>query len=221
MPTVGKNMEMRLQRKEKERVMARKMVTFRIKGVSPTMIHSNQTADPLNPWAIEKARVSAKKKKTPEDHFRIAEVEFFSSFYDSKKPPFWPGVNVKKMLVEAAKSQKRGKDVQKALSVPGECRIEYAEPKKDATAEDLWRPYATVEKFTQNPFAKRMLVKNQTSTVVRTRPIFNDWGLTINVSYDTEVFRSDDEIRELLVYAGQYIGLSDARNIDFGRFEIA
>lgn len=57
----------------------------------------------------------------------------------------------------------------------------------------------------------------QRGRVMRSRPKFENWGLTFDVVVTEEEIR-EDTIKEILKYAGNFIGIGDFRP-KFGRFE--
>jgi len=54
--------------------------------------------------------------------------------------------------------------------------------------------------------------------IVRSRPKFENWGLTFDVIVTEEELRAET-VKNILIYAGNYIGIGDFRP-KFGRFEV-
>lgn len=183
-------------------------LNVRFTGSSGTILHNGQLADPMNPYAKEIKKISGKRNKTDEDHVEIARIEFFGSFYlDENHGPCWPGENIERMLVDAAKKSKQGPKAKMSLFVDGVCPIIYRGPK---TREELW----LLEEF-------RIVasVRVQQSRVMRTRPIFRQWELVVPIQYDPTLIDESDVLRWCEV-AGQQIGLSEWRP-RYGRFSVA
>ena len=78
-------------------------VSFRIKGVVPTIMCNGQTSDPLNPFAKQMKKISSKRNKTEDDHLELARIEWHASLYvDAKGRPCWPSENIEAMMIAAA-----------------------------------------------------------------------------------------------------------------------
>ena len=59
----------------------------------------------------------------------------------------------------------------------------------------------------------------QRQRIMRTRPIFNEWSVTVELSFDTRVI-TRDSLLEYAEDAGMYCGLLDGRSKSMGRFEV-
>jgi hypothetical protein len=137
----------------------------------------------------------------------MGRLEFHGSLYlDDDSRLVMPGENIERMLVDAAKKQRLGREFTSAIICDGLWPIEYEGPK---SADDLWK---------DKRFVDRRAVKVQTSRVIRTRPKFNVWSLSFVVDFLPSVLNRD-QVRDALVVAGRIVGLGDYRP-KFGRFEI-
>lgn len=167
-------------------------------------MHNGRLADPLDEYTQALKGLTGKRAKTDEDHEEVARAEWMGSLYtDEQGRPCWPGENVEIMIRNAARKEKRGKDVEKGLMSAGNWPLKYQGPKD---LEALWK---------SKKFLHRARVKQG---IIRTRPMFTDWELVFDVDYDDEVLDQRDLVR-WIEYAGRYIGLSDWRP-KFGRFEV-
>lgn len=106
----------------------------------------------------------------------------------------------------AARKQKRGKDAAAALFVTANFPLEYEGPRNP---EELWK----VKEFR---FAS--LVRVQQARIVRTRPIFKEWGATVYFELNTDLVNQADAELWMQI-AGYEVGLMDWRP-KFGKFEI-
>jgi hypothetical protein len=61
--------------------------------------------------------------------------------------------------------------------------------------------------------------KNSTTKVWRVRPMLEEWGATFKI-IDPASRMTEEELREIVGYAGLMVGLGDNRINNFGRFEI-
>ena len=190
--------------------MAFQELSISIKGVSPTLMHNGQLADPLNKFAKALKVVTSKRKKTDDDHEEMARLEFLGSLYvtgDGK--PCWPGECIETMFKQAARMSKLGKQVERGLWCDGDWPLDYKGPKD---ADSLWAD----ERFR---FTCGVKNPGSGSRVMRTRPIFRDWGLSFVVQFDPECL-NESQVREFAETAGKYVGLSDFRP-RYGRFQVA
>ena len=182
-------------------------LTVKLTGTSPTIIHSGQMANPLNPFAKALKVISGKRKKADEDFADMARIEFMGSLYlCADGSPGWPGENVEAMLGEAARKSKEGKIAKMAMFIDGVLPLIYSGPK---TAEKLWD---------KEEFRITVAVKVQTSRVMRTRPIFRQWELIVPIQFD-ESLVDEAVVLKWVEVAGQQIGLSDWRP-RYGRFTV-
>jgi len=182
--------------------------TYRIKGTVPTIMHSGRMANPLDEYAKAIKQITPKRNKTDEDYEEMRRLEFFGALYQTEDgAPGWPGENIESMLRAAARTQKRGKDVEKALlSEPVVFPLIYDGP-KDAVTLSMTPRFVDTRK-----------AGVQRSAVMRTRPIFTEWELEFTVHVRIDKLNPTD-VDEFVVIAGRDIGLSDYRP-KFGRFVV-
>ena len=197
--------------------------TYRIKGLTPTMLHSGQLANPLSPIAKEIKRFTSKKKKTDEDLGTVSKLEWLGCFYFEKEGAFdvkgndvkitasygrpnWPAANIERMLQDAAAKNKLGKQFKAGVTILDDAPIIYDGP---STIDEL---------FGQQRFSSTVPAKVQRSTVMRTRPIFREWELEFTVHFMPDIV-DEHSLDEAVEIAGKLIGLSDYRP-KYGRFEV-
>jgi hypothetical protein len=183
------------------------VLNFKIQGTTPTILHNGQMADPLNRYAKALKEITPKQKKTDPDHEAMARIEWEAGLYlDSDLRVSWPGENIQQMLVAAARKTKAGKDAMAGLFVAGMSPIQYDGP---TGVEELWE---------DERFRLRVPVRVKQARVMRTRPIFRDWGIEFAVNYLPEVIKPA-EIKSWVQTAGVVIGLSDWRP-QYGKFVV-
>ena len=177
-----------------------------IEGTRALLMHNSRLADKLDPITQEKAKVSAKRKKTDEDDLLLSHLEWQGGLYfDETVGPYLPGDNVFKSLVEAARKSKQGKQVEQGLMIESDVNpIAYDGPRD---LQELWE---------DKRFVHRCTVKQQTSRITRTRPIFQQWRTEIEGAFDENVLDFND-VSTFATIAGQYIGVGDWRP-KYGRF---
>lgn len=186
------------------------MARFRItcEGTSPLLMHSARLADPLDPIVKEIKKFSSKKKKTDDDHERMAYWEFVGGMYHTDPSgPYVPAANFRKAFIEAARKSRDGKNVEQGMFVDTLVNpILYNGPR---TIDELWR---------DKNFVDRSCVKVQASRLMRTRPIFHKWAVDAECTYDPALL-DFDKIVAFARIAGDYIGLCDYRPL-YGRFRV-
>lgn len=181
--------------------------TLSLTGTAPLLLHSAQLSDPLNQWTKQIAKVSGKRQKTEEDHQELGRLEHRGGMYfDSEFGPYLPGSNVEAALFRAASKQKLMSALKTALVIPEEVNpLAYPGPRD---ADGLWA---------DKKYVHRASVKVGTSRVIRTRPQFPVWSVTVTGFLDTEII-DPDAFENIVETAGRVIGLGDWRP-RFGRFE--
>lgn len=189
-----------------------KQLRFTIHGTSPLLMHNDRLANPFDDYTKALKAVSSKRKKTEDDLFEMSRLEFLGGLYYSESAGIHvPGVNVFAMLKAAGKLRKMGAAINRAVLVQ-EDEIELKFPDAGATPDQLqaMRKYVDMRTIKNGPTSGR---------VVRTRPIFRDWGLQFTVLYDERAIQRDD-LEHAVADGGSMIGLGDYRP-RFGRFELA
>ncbi len=185
-----------------------KKLKLKLTGNAPLLMHSDIVADPLNPQTIELRKYTGNKKKTVADHLKIAELEWYAGLYlnDSDQVVI-PANNVYRMLIEGLRRRKLGKK--------GEAAVFF-----DVQAFELKHngPKDLAELYANKAFVDRRTVGNKQVRVMRTRPVFKQWSLTVGLTVDDDEIDPDDIIRGF-EDAGRYVGLCDFRP-RHGRFDI-
>ena len=184
-----------------------KQITFKITGTLPLLMHNARLASTLDKYARMIKEISGKRKKTDDDHENMALIEARGSLYhNSKDGIYMPGENIEACLLASAKLQKLGTTIKRGARVVDiNCPLIYAGPKDP---DELVR---------NQDFIFSKLVKVGTSRVLRTRPVFNQWGCVFSVAYMPDQLNKASII-EIVNNAGQLIGLGDWRP-RFGLFD--
>jgi hypothetical protein len=178
-----------------------------LEGKTPLIQHSDRLADPLDEATKEMKKVSSKRVKTEADHALMSWLEFKASLYFGADGQIVvPASNLVKALVEGARVTKSGPKVERGVTVQGiEFPLDYEGP---TTPEGL---------YADASFVDRRSVKVGQSKVMRTRPLFSEWGVTFEVLTDDAICGKDDVI-DIATNAGNLIGLMDNRKNGYGRF---
>lgn len=163
---------------------------------------------------------SGKRIKTEADYIALSRLEWIGGLYTTEPITISkdgtvsgggrvciPGKNIEAMLAAAATAMKKGKQFKAGCLVDESPVLEYTGPK--AIADMIGRP-----QFTDKQGCKL----NGKVTVIRTRPIFRDWSLTVNVQFLPSLLNVR-EVSETLERAGQIVGLGDFKP-RYGRFNV-
>ena len=179
-------------------------------GKAPLLMHNGQLADPLNPFAIAlAASVKSSSKKTGAGIAETRKYEWFGSLYlDEAGHVCIPADMVLAMAIMGAKKSKQGMNAKSGVYTnKSSFKLEYKGPKDP---NKLYEDPRFVDcRGAKVPSGGR---------VMRTRPVFREWAVEIEMVIDTEVIDTN-EVCIALDKAGQLIGLGDFRP-RFGRFEV-
>lgn len=182
--------------------------TLTLNGMTPMLMHNVQLADPLNKFVKASKPISGKRKKTDEDHLELARIEFMGSlYYDKELGPIMPANNIEACLREGAKRIKQGKNIERGLSIVDPVTPVLYDGPRDI--DGLWGDG-------ESEFVNRASVKVQTSRVMRTRPVFNEWKIVVNGVFDETVL-DEDTLDEICRLSGTRSGLGDWRP-RYGKF---
>jgi hypothetical protein len=188
--------------------MAQCELTISVEGVSPLLMHNGQLANPLNPLVKEMKQHTGQRKKTDETYEEISRLEFKAGLYlNENGDVIIPSEVIESCLVDGAKKSKLGKQFKSAICVTDAVLLQYGPPK---TVDEMWADPAK--------FVDVRACKVGQARVMRTRPIFRNWGITFEVLYDSEQVNEENILRAV-EDAGRQVGMCDFRP-KFGRFQI-
>jgi len=184
-------------------------LNFKIRGVSPLLMHNGQMADPANQYSRAIKEISAKRAKTEADYEEMARLEWLGALYLAEGVPCIPGYVLEATLIGrggAARKQKMGKQAAAGLYVTADFPLEYDGPRDP---KDLWLLEA---------FRFQTLVRVGQARIMRTRPIFNEWAASVSIEVEPDLVNVADA-KLWMAIAGRESGLMDWRP-KFGRFEV-
>lgn len=186
--------------------MEAEIMELRLRGVRPLIMHSSRLADPLDPVAVEMARLTSKRPKTGADHAEIGRLEWHGGLWLHQQRPALPAEALEACFLAAAKTRRRGKQAAAGLMIEAPALIEYDGP---AAIADLWQ---------DSRFQLRHLVRVNDSRTMRTRPRFPEWSARVVATFLPSLLDAR-EIKDIWEIAGFRIGIGDWRP-RFGRFNV-
>lgn len=188
--------------------MAIQRLKLKLVADRPMIMHNARLADPLDPASKALKSVTSKRTKTDEDHEEAAKLEFLGSLYlDDDNCAVIPADNVAACFIEGAKKSKKGKTFKESVWFDAvHFVLDYDGPKT---------PLAL---YADSRFRFRRSAQVGTSRVMRTRPRFPAWSLTVEFTYDAAQLNKEDVLRAV-EDAGRYAGLGDWRP-QYGRFRV-
>lgn len=181
-------------------------IKVRITGTRPLLMHSDKFADPLNPLTKAHKVLTAKRKKTDDDHEAIAKSEWLGGLYIDESGPYLPGVNIEAAMIGGARLSRLGKQLERSVEIlDDKCHLQYEGPRKP---EKLW----------EGGFYDARSVKVGKARIIRYRPMFTKWSAECQVAFDPESI-DRAQVVQCLEDGGQYCGVGDYRP-KFGRFSV-
>lgn len=186
-------------------------IELRLTGTSPLLMHSDAGVNAEHPLNKAKALLTKKtaSKRTAEENREIRRLEWLLGIYTDGERVVYPTANVLRCIKEAGKITKQGAQVSRGLSL---AEIEVALNFRATTV-------SSVEDMFDDPdFVDERSVGIGQKRVMRVRPRFSPWGLTVTGELFDDVMDVAD-LERIAELAGKAIGLGDYRGGGFGRFE--
>lgn len=186
-------------------------ITIAVKGVSPLLMHNPRMADPDFEINIRIKELTSKKKKTEEDRREIERLEWYGGLYtevngDGKPVVVQPTSKPRKATIEAARINRQGKDVERALLLDGVYTpLVYSGPRD---IDKIWE---------SQQFVSRLSVVIGGKRIMRVRPQFFPWAFSVTGIFLTEVMDTANIVR-CIEMAGRANGIGDNRVNGYGRF---
>ena len=202
--------------------MAIRRFEVELNGTSGLLLSNNLCSDPLSDAAKTKKHFTGKRTKADADHQNLRVIDWVFSGYwstpgevlidDSDNSvsfegfadPYLPSQNFQRCLRNGAAAFKLGKEVERALIVENEARIEYDGPR--TAAEMLRQP-----RFILTSPVVRMKTTNWV-----TRLIIPQWSVKYELTVDDDRI-SVDALERIIGAAGRFEGLGTWRP-RYGRF---
>jgi len=196
-------------------------IKFKLVGETPLLMHNNRLANPLDKYSQEISGKSGKRKKTIEDIWELARIEWEGGLYLYDGEIKLPNRVINKCFERGATKQKNGMLWKTGCYIVEDyCPLSYKGTKISVDEVDEV-PNSALDKY----FKKNMLqemVKVGAASILRTRPLFEDWSCEVSVQFDESVMNKSSLILAASD-AGRLVGLCDWRmekGGQFGRFHV-
>lgn len=183
-------------------------VSFHLRGLAPLLIHSERSANPLDPEVAAHKRLSQKRKKTDDELKELIRSEWFLALYvDDSLRPVMPADNVMAALKAAAGLRRMKRQLAAAVFADAlHWPLIYDGP---ATSEELWDDGGFLDIRSVGVNGKR---------IMRARPIFHSWELAGSLTLENDILSFED-FRSIFEQAGAMCGLCERRP-NYGRFAV-
>jgi len=184
-------------------------LTLTVKGTRPLITHNIRLANPLDPHTRRLGELIHQKKKTDELIVKIMLAEQRAGYYETEDGLVaLPTENVFASLLEAARTLKLGRQLEKALRFNGEAMSPLKIDGRTCKPDDHM-------KLDQSLYY--VPVGNKGNRVMRARPKMDVWESTHTFELD-EGLLNQNELKQIAEIAGRDIGLCERRP-RFGTFD--
>lgn len=183
-------------------------IRIELKGTSPLLMHNPQMVDPQFELNRQIKAITGKRKKTDEDLNTIEKLEWYGGIYLENGVVVQPTAKPRKCFIGAARISKQGKQVERALTFLGVNVPLIHDGPTDVDAI-----------FSERRFHSRLSVGVQGKRVMRVRPQFFPWALSLDGLFVEDAGLNYDDLERIVELAGIVEGIGDNRINGYGRFE--
>ena len=153
-----------------------KSLKVRFVGVRPLLMHNGQLADPLNYYAKLSKEVSGKKKKTDSDFEKLSKIAWKGGLYLNKDEKIiMPSLVIEAAIKSQAKTQKKGKEVDRGISVLEDVLMDLGKVDNKKSLDDM---------MNDEEHTLRTQVVVGRARIMRTRPKFDTWSFECEIRYE-------------------------------------
>jgi hypothetical protein len=176
-------------------------------GTSPLLMHNPRMVDPEFELNRQIKALTGKRKKTDEDLKQIERLEWYGGLYEDNGVIVQPVSKPRKCLINAAKIMKLGKGIERTLVLDGlNVPLGYEGPR------------VIDEVFALPRFHSRLSVGVGGKRVMRVRPSFFPWSLSVRGVFVTDAGVNLEDLQRIVELAGTVEGIGDNRVNGYGRF---
>ena len=196
-------------------------IKLQLVGETPILLHNDRLANPLDKYSRAISAKSGKRKKTIDDIMDLARIEWEGGLYMHDGEVVMPMKCISKCLERGATKQKNG-----TLWKTGCLVLDDYHPLKYSGSKIKVKENGEVPNPELDPYFEKhqfqAMVKVGQARLLRTRPMFENWGFSIKIGFDVNVI-DIGSIVQLAKDAGRLVGLCDWRIEKggiFGRFSV-
>ena len=198
-----------------------KKIGFELTGLSPLMIHNIQLANPLGKYTMALKQLTSKRNKTDTDVREITRLEWEAGLYLDDGIVVMPTKCLAACFFAGAKKNKNGPKWREGCQFDQyNYPLKYKGPKIEVK-QNGQIPNPELDKY-YDKYVNLDMVRVGTSSTLRARPIFEQWGVDVGIDFD-EALIDRRTIIQIAADAGYRIGLCERRPQKgglFGRFEV-
>lgn len=188
-------------------------IRIKVSGISPLLLNNPQSVDPFNEYKIASSKITSKRTKTEEDHYRLREIEVRSKIYWDDDT----GIYIPSSWIIAAIGQNSN-----ALCKIGKAKIRgavFVESDKIKLNYESQNKVKTPEDIVKNKFFHHLMILKQGQVrVPKLAPIFHRWSFETTLETDPAILDSSD-VERILHHSAKYGGFGDFRPT-FGRARV-
>jgi hypothetical protein len=182
-------------------------IIIELTGTSPLLCHNPRMVDPEFELNRQIKTLTAKRKKTDEDLAQIEKLEWYGGLYEENGIVVQPTSKPRKCIIGAARITKQGKTVERALSFSAlNVPLVFDGPK---SIDEIYK---------DKRFHSRLSVGIGTKRVMRVRPQFYPWAMSIPGLFVEDAGLNFDDFVSIVEMAGVVEGIGDNRVNGYGRF---
>lgn len=182
-------------------------IRLTLTGTTPLLMHNPRMVDPEFVLNREIKSLTSKRKKTDEDLKQIERLEWYGGLYEDAGVIVQPTSKPRKCFINTARITKQGKFVERALSFAAlNVPLLYDGP---TSIDDV---------FALPQFHSRLSVGIGNKRVMRVRPQFPQWSMTLTGLFVEDAGINYDAFQEVVELAGVVEGIGDNRVNGYGRF---
>jgi hypothetical protein len=174
------------------------MIRFQLDltGTSHLLCHNPRLVDPDYEITRQIKVITNKRKKTDEDLKLVERLEWFGGLYEEDGVVVQPASKVRKSLINTAKIMKLGKGLERTLSF------------NDLNTPLLYDGPKDIDKlFEKKEFHSRLSVGLGGKRVMRVRPAFFPWALSLQGLFITDAGVNFEDLVRIADLAGEVEGI--------------
>src|SRR5262245_5780287 len=157
---------------------------YKITGVSPLILHNGRLANPLDEYTRKIKELTGKKDKTEADYEEMARLEWYGGLYTDKGQICIPGEIFEATFVNGAKKRKRGPQAKAGVYCDTNFTLIF--DGQNGNKPDFKKLYDS------GKYAFTAKAKVKQSSVMRTRPRFDQWEFIATVHFDDKMLNPSE-----------------------------